>query len=169
VSGQSYEAFLKARFFDPLGMKDTGTVLPSALSSRSATGYYDSKGELLAFTDDASYKDPDVTLAFGSGQIYSTVSDLARWDRALLGDKVLPAPQKDLLFAPNLDDYGYGWVIQKRNGVTYEWHNGAISPLGFSAFMVRVPSKDRFVAYLSNIDISRVQPLESKIVELVVR
>lgn len=169
VSGQSYEAFLKARFFDPLGMKDTGTVLPSTLSSRFATGYYDNKGELLAFSDDPAYKDPDVTLAFGSGQIYSTVSDLARWDRALFSDKVLPAAQRDLLFEPNLGDYGYGWVIQKRAGVTYEWHNGALSPLGFSAFIVRVPSKDRFVAYLSNIDIARVEPLESKIVEIVVR
>lgn len=169
VSGQSYEAFLKARFFEPLGMKDTGTVIPSALSSRSATGYYDSDGELLTFFDSPTYKDPDVTLVFGSGQVYSTVGDLARWDRALLGDKVLPAAQRDLLFKPNLDDYAYGWVVQKRAGVTYEWHNGALSPLGFSSFMVRVPSKDRFVAYLSNIDIARVQPLESKIVDLVVR
>lgn len=172
VSGQSYEGFLKSRFFGPLGMTDSGTVLagfPASLSDRSATGYYDADGELLAFTDDPSFKDTDVTLAFGSGQVFSTVGDLAKWDRALYGDKILPAAQRDLLFKANLDDYGYGWVIETKKGVTVEWHNGALSPLGFSSFMVRVPSKDRFVVYLSNIDISRVQPLESKIIDYVSR
>jgi len=169
VSGQSYEAFLKSRFFVPLGMTDSGTVLAGSPLDRSAVGYYDSDGELLAFTDDPSFKDTDVTLAFGSGQVFSTVGDLAKWDRALYGDKILPAAQRDLLFKPNLDEYGYGWVIETKKGVTVEWHNGAISPLGFSSFMVRVPSKDRFVVYLSNIDISRVQPLESKIIDYVTR
>lgn len=169
VSGQSYEAFLKSRFFGPLGMTDSGTVLAGSPLDRSAVGYYDSDGELLAFTDDPSFKDTDVTLAFGSGQVFSTVGDLAKWDRALYGDKILPAAQRDLLFKANLDDYGYGWVIETKKGVTVEWHNGALSPLGFSSFMVRVPSKDRFVVYLSNIDISRVQPLESKIIDYVTR
>lgn len=169
VSGQSYEAFLKSRFFGPLGMTDSGTVLAGSPLDRSAVGYYDSDGELLAFTDDPSFVDTDVTLAFGSGQVFSTVGDLAKWDRALYGDKILPAAQRDLLFKPNLDDYGYGWVIETKKGVTVEWHNGALSPLGFSSFMVRVPSKDRFVVYLSNIDISRVQPLESKIIDYVTR
>ncbi len=169
VSGTSYETFVKTRFFEPLGMKDSGTSMPAALSGRAAVGYYESGGEMTALADDPSFKDKDVSFAFGSGQIFSTVEDLAKWDRALAGDKLLPAAQRDLLFTPNLDDYGYGWVIQKKSGVSYEWHNGAISPLGFSAFIVRVPSKDRFVAYLANMDIDKIEPFEAKVSALVVK
>lgn len=78
------------------------------------------------------------------------MQDLARWDRALTGDSVLPAAKRELLFTPNLDDYGYGWVIQKKGAVTYEWHNGALS--------------------LANRDLQLVQPLfESKVASLALK
>lgn len=169
VSGQPYEAFLKKRFFEPLDMKDTGTVLPPSLQPRSALGYHDDGGELVTMMDDAAFKDRDVTFAFGSGQIHSTVHDLARWDRALVGEAVLPAAQRDLLFKRNLDDYGYGWVVNEKDGVTYAWHNGAISPLGFSTLIVRVPSKDRFVAYASNFDMDLTSGFESQVFALAVK
>jgi D-alanyl-D-alanine carboxypeptidase len=169
TSGQTYEAFLKKRFFAPLAMKDTGTLLPAADAPRAAVGYAMEGGELTSFADDSIFQDDDVTFAFGSGQIYSTVRDLAKWDRALNGEAVLKAPQRGLLFKANLDDYGYGWVIQKKGGVSMAWHNGAISPLGFTSLIVRVPSKDRFVAYLSNMDLPLVQPFEAKVTALVVK
>lgn len=170
VSGKSYEAFLRERFWSPLGMKDTGTVLPSEKAGAAAFGYADEGGgQLTTMNDDPTFKDRDMTLSFGSGQIYSTVQDLARWDRALVGEAILPAAKRDLLFAPNMDDYGYGWVTQKKSGVTYEWHNGALSPLGFTALIVRVPSKDRFVAYLSNMDLPLIQPFESKVMALALK
>ena len=166
ASGQTYESFLRQRFFEPLGMKDTGTLLPSSQAPRAALGYYEDGGELISFADDPIFKDSDVSFAFGSGQIYSTVQDLARWDRALTGEAVLPKAQLDLLFAPNLEQYGYGWVIQKKAGITVQWHNGALSPLGFTALIVRVPAKDRFVGYLANMDIDRIQPFEAKVAAL---
>ena len=82
---------------------------------------------------------------------------------------MLKAVERDLLFKPNLQNYGYGWVIQKQTGVTIEWHNGAISPLGFTALVVRVPAKDRFVAYLSNFDLPLIEPFEAKIEALAVK
>jgi D-alanyl-D-alanine carboxypeptidase len=169
VSATPYESFLRTRFFEPLGMNDTGTLLPAGVADRAALGYYDEDGERTTLTDDPTFKDRDVSFAFGSGQIYSTVKDLARWDRALTGDTILGAAQRDLLFKPNLDDYAYGWVIQKKSGVTIEWHNGAISPLGFTALVVRVPSKDRFVAYLANMDLDLIQPFEAKVEALAVK
>jgi CubicO group peptidase (beta-lactamase class C family) len=171
TSGKPYDAFLRTRFFEPLGMKDSGTILPASEAGRTANGYADEDGtgKLTTMNDDPTFKDRDVTAAFGSGQIYSTVQDLARWDRALTGESVLPAAKRDLLFAPNLESYGYGWVIQKKAGVTMEWHNGAISPLGFTALIVRVPAKDRFVAYLSNMDLPLIQPFEAKVEALAVK
>ncbi len=170
TAGVPYESFLKTRFFGPLGMKDTGTVLPAGDASRAALGYADlGSGMLTSFSQDPSFKDPDVTVAFGAGQVYSTIGDLALWDRALTGVAVLPAAQRDLLFTPNLASYGYGWVIEKKNNVSFEWHNGALSPVGFASYMIRVPSKDRFVAYLANRDIAGIEPFETKVEALALK
>ena len=169
VSGQPYETFLRKRFFEPLDMKDTGTILPASVRPRAAVGYTNNDGTTYIMNDDPTFKDRDVTLLFGSGQVYSTVRDLAKWDRALTGETVLPSAKRNLLFTPNLDGYGYGWVISKRAGVTYEWHNGALSPFGASAYVVRVRSKDRFVAYLANRDHETVGPFEAKVAALAVK
>ncbi len=169
TSGLPYAEFLARRFFEPLGMKDTGTVLPQDAAGRAAVGYAGDLGDLAALADNPTFQDRDITFAFGSGQIYSTVQDLARWDRALTGDAILPATERAQLFTPYLDDYGYGWVIEKKNGVVLEWHNGAISPLGFTALVARVPSKDRFVAYLSNMDTKLIQPFEAKVEALAIK
>jgi CubicO group peptidase (beta-lactamase class C family) len=169
VSGKAWDAFLRERFFDPLGMKDTGAFLPAASAPRAAVGYYDSGGKRIAFADNVGFGDPDVTLAFGSGQIHSTVLDLAKWDRALASGAVLKLGSRTLLFSPNLGSYGYGWVIEQKSNVTIEWHNGALSPLGFSALIVRVPSKDRCVAFASNLDYSLTDPLVAKVEALAVK
>jgi CubicO group peptidase (beta-lactamase class C family) len=171
VSGQTYDSFLKQRFFDPLAMTDTGMLLPSADAPRAAIGYAkDASGTLASdLADDPAFRDRDLTFFFGAGQIYSTVRDLAKWDRALVGDKVLAQAQRALLFTPNIDNYGYGCVIEKKSNVTVEWHNGAISPLGFTALIVRVPAKDRFVAYLSNFDLPLIEPFEAKVEALAVK
>jgi hypothetical protein len=82
-----------------------------------------------------------------------------RWDRALAAGKIAG---QDQLFQPNLANYGYGWVIADG----FVWHNGALSPLGFSSLMARAPSKDRMVAYLSNLDISVTAPLQGDVLKL---
>ncbi len=159
ISGQSYEAFLKERFFTPLGMSSSGTHLASSDAGRAAIGYFRDGDELKSFATYPGFRDHDVSVAFGAGQVYSTVRDLVLWDRALAGETLLPPAQRDVLFAPNLKNYGYGWVSQKVDGVSVAWHNGALSPLGFTSLVVRVPSKDRFVAYLANRDVQLLDPL----------
>jgi D-alanyl-D-alanine carboxypeptidase len=170
VSGKTFAEFMAERFFDPLGMKDTGVLrsaLTAAQQARIPHGYEDSDedGELDTLDDSRRFVDRDMTMAFGSGQILSTAADLAKWDRALAEKKVLPKLQ-DQLFTPVLDDYGFGWVVETRDGVPIQWHNGALSPLGFTSLIVRVPAKDRFVAYLANLDLPLVQPIEEKVIAL---
>ena len=167
VSGMSYEAFVKERVLVPAGMNDTAVLLSSLTSAQKARvphGYAKVDDEMTTLDSNRAFIDRDLVAAFGSGQILSTVDDLAKWDRALAAGKVLK--NQNALFSPNLDDYGYGFVIEKRNGLTVEWHNGAISPLGFAALVVRVPEKDRFVAYLANVDWTIVQPLEEKVLTI---
>jgi CubicO group peptidase (beta-lactamase class C family) len=170
VSGQAYADFMRARFFGPLGMNDT-VVLRSSLSAaqqaRLPYGYNDEDGdgELTTLETGRLYVDRDMTMSFGSGQILSTTTDLVKWDRAIAAKQVLPNMQ-DVLFQPVLGDYACGWFIETHDGTRVEWHNGALSPLGFTAFLVRVPSKDRFVAYLANLDYRIVARLERKVITL---
>jgi hypothetical protein len=54
-------------------------------------------------------------------------------------------------------------MIEDKGGVELEWHNGALSPLGFSSYLARVPSKGRMIAYLSNLNVDVTQDLETKV------
>ncbi len=49
TTGQRYEDFLKQRFFVPLGMTDTGTILPAASEPRAAAGYEKRDGAFANF------------------------------------------------------------------------------------------------------------------------
>lgn len=165
VSGQTYETFLRERIFAPLGMNDTGTILAPSRRADAAVGYSLYEGMLSSFADEPYFHDPDVSFSFGSGQIYSTVEDLARWDRALATDTPLTLSMRNRLWQPNLDDYAYGWIVERKPALM-QWHNGAIAPLGFYSIVVRVPSKDRFLAVLANRDVDLVESFEAKILKL---
>jgi hypothetical protein len=83
------------------------------------------------------------------------VEDLYLWDQALYGDKVLSAKSKDLMFKPNLNNYGYGFVITKSTlappiklAVPVIQHNGGIN--GFSTVIVRMTNERRLIVLLDN-------------------
>lgn len=162
VSGRPFDQFLRDRVLVPSGVNASSTAQGAA----DAVGYHRSGSKLEALSDDPRFTDRDLTFAFGAGQLRTTVRDLARWDRALAGGAVLSQAARDAMVKPNLKGYGYGWVVERRSGATLLWHNGALSPLGFSALVVRVPEKDRFVAYLANRDIDEIEPLEAKVLAL---
>lgn len=169
VSGKTYDAFMRERFFGPLGMKDTGVLPPASLAARIAHGY-EAKTGTTTMDDDPTFKDHDLTCAFGAGQVYSTVIDLAKWSQALDDGSALAPKARDLLFTPNLSDYGYGWLIQRKRNIDFQWHNGALSPLGFSSYVLRVPGKQhRFAAYLSNMNIDLIEPFELSVEDVIVR
>ena len=107
VAGKPLDEVLKERILDPLGMKDTGydhweTVLP-----KRATGYDRVTGSFRT----ARYL--DMSIPGAAGALYSTVEDLLRWDRALYGEVLLPAPLKTTMFTPVLEEYAYGWRVAK--------------------------------------------------------
>jgi CubicO group peptidase (beta-lactamase class C family) len=162
VSGRPFEQFLRERLLDPTGVNAS----TSARGTDDAVGYRRTGSKLTTLNDDPRFTDRDLTFAFGAGQLRTTVRDLARWDRALARGAVLTRASREVMVRPNLEGYGYGWIAERRRGTTVVWHNGALSPLGFSALVVRVPDKDRFVAYLANRDIDEVEPLEAKILDL---
>jgi CubicO group peptidase (beta-lactamase class C family) len=135
VTGKSYEDLLKENILAPLGMSDSGYDHYADILPKRASGY-----ELqLAGVVNAPYL--DMSLPFAAGSLYSTVEDLYKWDQALYTDKLVPAALKEKLFTPNLEHYGYGWVItqipadEPGAGETVIAHGGGIN--GFNTLEQR--------------------------------
>jgi CubicO group peptidase (beta-lactamase class C family) len=113
VSGQSYEAFLRNTFFEPLGMRNSGVHRSDLALNHEALGYNGGPNRAVNW---------DMSWAGGAGALYSTVGDLYRWNEALFHGKVLASATLEAAFkpvktAPNQEDdsagYGYGWAIGK--------------------------------------------------------
>jgi CubicO group peptidase (beta-lactamase class C family) len=99
--------------------------------------------------------DSPLNLLYGSGEVYSTVHDLARYDRTLFGLHLLrPASMAELLKPAVLDDgtvvpYGFGWRVDKdESGETFYAHSG--NWLGFSAYLLHYPKDGVAVVILAN-------------------
>ncbi len=129
VSGQGYEVFLHETFFNPLGMAETGYLIPQFDPERLAIGYRNDErwGTLL--------EKQDLNRGFswhlvGNGGIHSTAGDMYHWLRSLRTQEILTADSTTKLFGRHVaegDDsyYGYGWVtFDLPNGETMVGHNG---------------------------------------------
>jgi len=84
ASGRSFQDFLHARIFEPLGMHDTlAYVQEGPPVPHRAYGYS---------RIDAHWQRTDQSLTsavLGDGGIYSSIDDLARWDAAAYDDRLL--------------------------------------------------------------------------------
>ncbi|MFZ5726854.1 MAG: serine hydrolase domain-containing protein [Pseudomonadota bacterium] len=87
VSGQAFDAFLKARLFDPLGMTSTGFMVAAKDVPRFTSNYAPFNGALIPFDPAASsiYLDPP-PYPFGGGGLVSSARDYDRFLAMLLGE-----------------------------------------------------------------------------------
>jgi CubicO group peptidase (beta-lactamase class C family) len=86
VSGQPFDRFLRERFFDPLGMGDTGFQVLRADAARMTTSYFLLGGRLLPIDLGSSsiYLDKP-PFPFGGAGLVSTPVDYDRFLEMLLG------------------------------------------------------------------------------------
>lgn len=87
VAGQPFDAFLKARIFDPLGMKSTWFHVPASEAARLSTNYFSLAGTLLPIDPAGSsiYLDPP-PMPYGGGGLASSARDYDRFLAMLLGE-----------------------------------------------------------------------------------
>jgi uncharacterized pyridoxamine 5'-phosphate oxidase family protein len=151
VSGQSYGDFLQAQFFGPLAMNDTGVHTFDAILENEATGY-SQEGSVLK-----KALDWDMSWAGGAGALYSTVRDLALWNDAVFGGKVLSEASLRAALTPvavagaeepPAEGYGYGWLVGKFRGLSEVQHGGGLQ--GFLSQLSRYPDEGLTVAVLAN-------------------
>ena len=85
-SGMKFDEFLKARVFDPLGMKDTAFYVPKEKLSRLALVHTEGQGGAGLVVDENR---PDPTVVplgpSGGGGLFSTAMDYARFCEMMLG------------------------------------------------------------------------------------
>ncbi|MFZ5821472.1 MAG: serine hydrolase domain-containing protein [Chloroflexota bacterium] len=148
VSGMKFPEFMARNIFTPLGMKDTFS-LPNPqrrAGARVAMSYTGENGVPEAYPED------DLDNLYGSGSIYTTLADFARYDEALYGNQLLPPEVLAQAFEPSdLEaEYGMGWELDEWQGLPYVGHSGAW--LGFNSDYVRFPGQHFSVIVLLNRD-----------------
>ncbi|WP_312550478.1 serine hydrolase [Massilia sp.] len=150
VSGQPYAKFLEQRIFVPLGMENTAYEGFERGKAPRAAGH--TPGE-KGFGPGAALS---MSQPYAAGALVSTVDDLARWDAAIAGGRLLKPASWQRAFTPykladgNSTGYGYGWELDTLQGAQVVAHGGGIN--GFSTYALRVPEQKVFVAVLSNAD-----------------
>ena len=150
VSGKSFGDFLRERIFAPLQMNQT-------------VAYERGKNEVAnrAFgnsRDGAAWKQTDqssTSATLGDGGVYSSLSDLAKWNEALAKNTLLsevemrtaltpatlmggalpvwPAGQDRAAGTPVA--YGFGWFLDPYRGHARMWHYG--ETMGFHTYIER--------------------------------
>jgi D-alanyl-D-alanine carboxypeptidase len=163
VSGQPLGVFLKARLFDPLGLKDTALDDAADVVQGRASGYERVAGRPGVY---ANTNTISMTVPYGAGALRSTVLDLARWQDALIHGRVLAPdsfrrmttpvrlndgsqptqPGPDGKSAPV--DYGLGLFIARGNAGLRIFHSGGID--GFASNLTTYVDKDTIVAIAVN-------------------
>lgn len=101
VSGVSYDEYVRDNILNPLGLRDTGFLLPRFDAARLAHGYRDGR-DAGTFLERSHAPDGPYWNLRGNGGMLSTVSDMYRFYRALMSDgPPLKPATRDLFFHPN--------------------------------------------------------------------
>lgn len=162
ASGQRFAAFLQARIFSPLGMTATLALEDEGPPATDRAFGYTLVGDRWERTDQST-----TSAVLGDGGIYSSITDLAKWDAAWYDDRLLSAPSRALAVQastatpePDVAHYGFGWRLQGR----MQWHSG--ESIGFRNVLLRFPAQRLTIIVLSNRDAPEPYGLARRIAEL---
>jgi CubicO group peptidase (beta-lactamase class C family) len=155
VSGQPFGDFLRDRIFRPLRMHNTLAYEKGKNDiPRRAYGYL-KDGGAWKFADQST-----TSAVLGDGGIYSSVDDLAKWDRALRNNTLLSVPQMQPALTSvevpggvktpdgTQSGYGFGWFLDTYRNHRQMWHYG--ETMGFRTSIQRLPDDGITVIVLCN-------------------
>lgn len=155
VSGKPFGQFLHDRIFAPLAMDNT-------------LAYQKGKNEVLnrAFghtKERNGWKETDqspTSAVLGDGGIYTSIDDLAKWDRALRDHTLVSEAEMQPALTPvHVTDgpptlegrnvsYGFGWFLDPYKGRRRMSHDG--ETIGFRTTIQRFPNDQLTVIVLAN-------------------
>lgn len=152
VTSKSYEQFVIENILHPLQMNSSGFEHLEKRNNQ-VQGYSFNNGNYQISTE------LDMRIPYAAGGMYSTISDLQKWNQALFSDKILSQESRMACHqAHQLENgyetfYGLGWQIGNIQGRRTIKHDGIIN--GFTSIMLYVPEFDIQVILLSNCDCNR--------------
>lgn len=145
-AGKSYEAMVRSRICEPLGMKDTRVILTPDMKARLAIGHGPNLNAVSNW---------DLAEAFaGAGALRSTANDMLTFLAANLG--LTKTPLADAMAeevsirrpaGPNME-IAYAWHVQSKDGKSIIWHNGGTG--GYRSYMGYDPKAKTAVVVLEN-------------------
>src|SRR5215510_927643 len=153
ASGQSYDDFMRKRFFEPLRMTDSRILDRWKIVKNSVPVYTIRDGQLAPWRRDWQY---EVNSFAG---ICSTVEDLAKWDAALRDGTLLKKTSLDLMWTPaKLNNgqealvfgapYAIGWMLGDYRGHRIAEHGGASG-----THILRFLDEGLTIIVLTNLDV----------------
>ncbi len=160
ASGQTFGEFLQQRIFTPLKM--TNTLAYERGKNRGQRevphrAYGHSKEDDGWHQTDQS----PASAVLGDGGIYSSIDDLAKWDRALRLHTLLTEAEMRPALTPvqlregpakspegTIVSYGFGWFLDPYQGHRRMSHNG--ETIGFRTTIQRFPDDQLTIIILAN-------------------
>jgi len=135
VSGTSYETLLQKNIFDPLKLVNTGSACRDLPAGPNAGGYVpgNTAGSVIPLPFPESTR-------VGPGSLYSNVTDLLTWLRAV---------DSNAAFQVDKFDYPYGWGKRNYSGRDLIEQSGLHE--GFEAHMALYPKEHIYAVVLSNV------------------
>ena len=155
ISNQSYKDYLGNTFFKPLQMSDTYIMGLDNYAKATKSYYRNGKVYSLRYLD----------LVYGDKNVYSTVQDLKKWDKALRDGKMFEKTTLDLAYAPTsalapyASNYGLGWKkIITTSGKEVLYHTGWWA--GNRSLLIRLPKESVMIAVVSNNNYSNINEIK---------
>ncbi len=151
VSGQPFHDYLKAAFFEPLGLSDTGWLGGAATGHRIMAGQDPGFPPSLLRAADESHPD----WLTGSGSLVSSAEDLLTWYRRFAAGEVVR--WKEL-------SYPYGWSRREERGQQVLGQDGRIP--GYATNVTGYPRDGVIVILLSNVQTGGLDAIPKGLVAL---
>jgi len=151
AASEKFIDYVKENVFRPAGMQQTQADDFFAVIPHRTRWYHKDKAGAVrnAGVLDSSYKIP-------GGGLISSADDMARFEAAILADKLLQRPTRDLMWTSlkTADDkmtgYGLGWGLVDKFGLHILAHTGGQQ--GTSTAFAVVPERRAGVVVLANMD-----------------
>jgi CubicO group peptidase (beta-lactamase class C family) len=172
VSGKPFGQFLQERIFTPLKMKNTLAYEKGKNEVPRRAYGHTRKDNSWHETDQSS-----TSAVLGDGGIYSSLDDLAKWDRALRLHTLLSEAEMQPALTPvkptdgpakspegAIVSYGFGWFLDPYQGHRRMSHNG--DTIGFLTTIQRFPDDQLTIIILANRTDINPEALALKVADL---
>jgi CubicO group peptidase (beta-lactamase class C family) len=154
ISNVSYDSFIKDAIFEKLGMLNTGVDYPNQILKHRAEAY---EVKADGVVENADFE--NMLMKRGAGNLYSTIDDLLKLDRAFSTNILLKEETLNRMISPYTTDtdigtdvkYGYGLDIVKNDSIYMIFHTGGV--LGFKSMFYKYPEKGIVVIACANTNI----------------